>query len=119
MGWYALPRWGNLRFLGRCPAWYALPRWGKLNNGISDPASMFQRASRSNVSARLRWSQFHHHVFDPMPQRGIAFQRVGAAPLEPIPPPRFDPMPQRGIAYQPRVQTLVLTHKSLVADLPN
>ena len=41
-----------------------------------------------------------------MPQRGIAYLRVGAAPLEPIPPPRFDPMPQRGIAYQPRVQTL-------------
>ena len=39
---------------------------------------------------------------------GIAFQRVGAAPLEPIPPPRFDPMPQRGIAYQPRVPTLGL-----------
>ena len=37
---------------------------------------------------------------------GIAYLRVGAAPLEPIPPPRFDPMPQRGIAYQPRVQTL-------------
>jgi hypothetical protein len=76
------PLQGNLRFLGRCPAWYALPRWGNLNNGISDPASM--------------------------PQRGIAFQRVGAAPLEPIDHHVSDPMPQRGIAYQPRVPTLGL-----------
>ena len=39
---------------------------------------------------------------------GIAFQRVGAAPLEPIDHHVSDPMPQRGIAYQPRVPTLGL-----------
>ena len=61
------PLQGNLWFLGRCPAWYALPRWGNLNNGISDPA--------------------------PMPQRGIAYLRVGAAPLEPIDRHVSDAMP--------------------------
>jgi hypothetical protein len=35
---------------------------------------MPQRASRSDVSVRLRWSQSRHRVFDPMPQRGIAYQ---------------------------------------------
>ena len=36
---YALPRWGNLQFPGRCPAWHGLPRWGKWNNSISIPRS--------------------------------------------------------------------------------
>ena len=33
-----------------------------------------QRASRPYVSERLPWSQSRHHVFEPMPQRGIAYQ---------------------------------------------
>jgi hypothetical protein len=46
--------------------WYALPRWGKLNDGVS------------------------------VPHRGIAFQRVGAVPWDPIDHHVSDPMPRWG-----------------------
>jgi hypothetical protein len=66
------------------------PFRAKLDDGVSDLASMPSYKSRPDVSARLRWSQ-----------RPTAF---------PVPDPNrvSATMPCRGIAYQPRVPTLGL-----------
>ena len=62
-------------------------------------------ASRPDVSERLRWSQFRHHVPDPMPQRGIAYQpRVQTLGISPEKETRV--LKERRIAaclgYRPR-----------------
>jgi hypothetical protein len=66
LGQFAVPR--------AMPCLVCVAPLGQMEQWHFDPASMPKRASRSDVSARLRWSQSRHHVFVPMPQRGIAYQ---------------------------------------------
>jgi hypothetical protein len=75
LGWYALPPSGQFAVPRAMPSLVCGAPLGQIEQWHFDPAFMPKRgASRSDVSARLRWSQSRHHVFVPMPQRGIAYQ---------------------------------------------